>query len=65
MTSPTYRSPLASDTLKKAVRAFCDLLEQHPEKSRGQLLQQIELKFDLSPLECEFLNKHLDEKCQP
>ncbi|MBE0583399.1 MAG: hypothetical protein IH612_06495 [Desulfofustis sp.] len=57
----TPRSPLASDKLSKAVRAFCDLLEQFPEKTRNQLLQEIELKFDLSPLECEFLNKHLDQ----
>jgi hypothetical protein len=59
---PTPCSPLASDKLKKAVRAFCDLLEQFPEKTRNQLLQEIELKFDLSPLECEFLNKHLDQE---
>ncbi len=60
MTSPPSSSPLASGKLKKAVRAFCDLQEQYPEKSRRDLLQEVELKFDLSPLECEFLNKCLD-----
>jgi hypothetical protein len=61
MTSPTGCSPLGSGKLEKAVRAFCDLLEQYPEKSRRQLLREIELRFDLSPLECEFLDKHLDD----
>ncbi|BDD87097.1 hypothetical protein [Desulfofustis limnaeus] len=55
-------SPLASDKLKKAVLAFSDLVEQYPEKTRKELLQKIELSFDLSPLECAFLDKCLSER---
>lgn len=65
MTPPPCHSPLASDKLKKAVRAFADLLEQYPEKSRHDLLQHVELNFDLSPLECEFLNKCLNQETEP
>jgi hypothetical protein len=59
MTSPTQQP---GDKLKKALKAFCELLEQHPEKSRLTLLQEVEMKFDLSPKECEFLNSHFDKK---
>ena len=58
MTPPTQKP---GDRLKKALEAFSELLEQHPEKSRLALLQQVEIKFDLSPKECEFLNSHFDK----
>jgi hypothetical protein len=59
MTLPTQQP---GDKLKKALKAFCELLEQHPEKSRLTLLQEVEMKFDLSPKECEFLNSHFEKK---
>lgn len=46
------------DKVKKAIIRLSELAEQFPEKSRKELLAQVEVKFDLSPLECEFLNKH-------
>ncbi|MEK6200921.1 MAG: hypothetical protein N2A40_00665 [Desulfobulbaceae bacterium] len=49
--------------MKKAICAFSELLQEHPEKSRLSLLHQVELQFDLSPKECEFLNNHLAD-CQ-
>lgn len=52
-------SPLGKDKLKKAVQYFSELVDAHPEKSRLELLQRVELQFDLSPADCEFLNKHL------
>ncbi len=33
-------------------------LETHPEKKRAAVLQEAELRFDLTPVECEFLNTH-------
>lgn len=50
------------DKLKKAIKAFCELLDEHPEKSRLALLHEVEIKFDLSPKECEFLNDHFDKE---
>lgn len=55
-------SPIGGDKLKKAVLHFSELLESSPEKSRAELLQKVQLKFDLSPADCEFLNRHLAEK---
>jgi hypothetical protein len=55
-------SPLGKDKLKKAVQYFSELVDTHPEKSRLELLQKVELQFDLSPADCEFLNKHLAGK---
>ncbi len=49
---------VTGDKLKKALTLLTELSEQHPEKSRQELLRQIETKLDLSPLECEFLNKN-------
>jgi hypothetical protein len=58
MTPPTQKP---GDKLKKALEAFSELLEQHPEKSRLTILQEVEIKFDLSPKECEFLNSHFEK----
>jgi hypothetical protein len=58
MTTPTQKP---GDKLKKALATFSELLEIHPEKSRLALLHQVEVKFDLSPKECEFLNTHFDK----
>ncbi len=48
--------------MKKAIKEFSELLLESPEKNRWQLLQQVELKYDLSPQECEFLNNHFSQK---
>jgi hypothetical protein len=55
---PTQRP---GDKMKKAICAFSELIQEHPEKSRISLLHQVEIQFDLSPKECEFLNSHLSE----
>lgn len=48
---------LPGERVKKAIQEFSELREQHPHKSRNQLLQQVVLKFDLSPKECDFLER--------
>ncbi len=58
MTTPTQRP---GDKMKKAICAFSELLQEHPEKNRATLLHQVEIKFDLSPKECEFLDNQLSE----
>ena len=52
----TAQTPLGGDRLKKALVLLAEKVEQFPDKSRQQLLHEVELQFDLSPLECEFLN---------
>lgn len=46
------------DRKKLALTELCQLLEAHPEKSRKELLQQVEIKYDLTPKECEFLDRN-------
>jgi hypothetical protein len=55
------QSPLGGDKLKRAVIHFSELVELSPEKSRAELLQIVQLKFDLSPAECDFLDRRLKE----
>ena len=50
------------DKIKKAVKELSELLLDAGEEKRWQLLQQVELKYDLSPQECEFLNRHFREE---
>lgn len=58
---PQYSLHPPSDKVKKAILEFSELVQEQPEKTRWQLLQQVELKYDLSPQECEFLNNHFKE----
>ncbi len=50
------------DKIKKAIKELSELALNSPEKTRWQLLQLVELKYDLSPQECEFLNNHFREE---
>lgn len=45
-----------SANLKKAVCWISETVQEHPEKSREEIITDAELRFDLSPRECEFLN---------
>ena len=49
------------DKMKKAIQQFSEWIEEKPEKTRQQLLQDAAIKFDLSPLECDFLARHFRE----
>ena len=48
----------AGDKTRQALTELTHLLEQHPEKSRQELLHQVEIKFDLTPKECAFLDQN-------
>ena len=54
------QSPLhcTSAKLKKALTWMAETLAEHPEKNRVSALRDAELRFDLTPLECEFLDTH-------
>lgn len=46
------------DKLRKAIDEFSYLIKS-TDKSRTELLEIVSRKFDLSPLECEFLIRQL------
>jgi len=49
------------DKTRQALAELCCLQEQHPNKTRLSLLKQVEIKYDLNPKECEFLNRNFQE----
>lgn len=54
------QSPLhtKSTKLKKALAWMAESLNEQPEKNRRAVLQEAELRFDLTPAECAFLDQH-------
>ena len=51
----------AGDKIRKAVRWMCEVLEAHPEKKRMAVIREAEVRFDLSPKECRFLDSKFGE----
>jgi hypothetical protein len=58
-----------SANLKKAVCWIGETVREHPERSRRGILTEAELRFDLSPRECDFLDTNFQElaekNCSP
>lgn len=50
-----------STSLQKAVAWIGETMRQHPDKQRGKVLAEAELRFDLTPAECEFLKRNFKE----
>lgn len=60
MSSPSpVQTPSAN--LKKAVLWLGETMLDHPEKQRDQVLRDAQLRFDLTPAECEFLESNFKE----
>jgi len=53
---------LPGDKLRKAVDEFSRLRTADPHLTVNAAINQVSKKFDLSPLECEFLRRQLLEK---
>jgi len=47
------------DRLKKAVQWICEVAKECPEKTHDAIVQEAEIRFDLTPRECEFLHGSL------
>ncbi|MEN8134738.1 MAG: hypothetical protein ABFS18_04275 [Thermodesulfobacteriota bacterium] len=54
MTTATIQPP--GDKLKKALKWMSATTQECPGKKREDILREAELRFDLSPAECEFLD---------
>jgi len=50
------------EDLRKAVKWVLEEASFSPEKTMGELIRDACLKFDLSPIEAEFLSKTIQEK---
>ncbi|MDH4319005.1 MAG: hypothetical protein OEV64_11480 [Desulfobulbaceae bacterium] len=50
-----------STNLKNAIRYLSEAVAEHPEIKRKEILSKAELRFDLTPRECEFLNANFQK----
>lgn len=49
------------DKIRKAVRWISDMLREHPDKSRAAVIKEAEIRFDLTPRECTFLDQETNK----
>jgi hypothetical protein len=49
----------SGDKMKKTLCWISEMLKEHPEKSRQQIFSEAEIRFDLSPKECDFIDRKL------
>ncbi len=59
MTENVVTTP--STNLKNAIRWLGEVMQEHPEKNRTSVLREAELRFDLTPAECCFLDQNFDQ----
>ncbi|MBU0482243.1 MAG: hypothetical protein KKG47_14195 [Proteobacteria bacterium] len=48
------------DRVKKAMRWVCETLRDEPGKDRSKLVKEAAIRFDLTPSECQYLEKGTD-----
>jgi hypothetical protein len=49
----------SGDKMKKTLCWISEMLKIHPEKNRQQIISEAEIRFDLSPKECDFIDRKL------
>ena len=49
----------SGEKLKKALCWISDMLKDYPAKNRQQVISEAEIRFDLSPKECDFIDRKL------
>jgi hypothetical protein len=55
--------PQSSDKLRNVIKWISDEMAAHPEKTRNEIILDAEIRFDLSPRDCQFLQeKFMDSK---
>lgn len=45
------------DRIRKAIKWISGMVQEYPEKSRKDIIQEAEIRFDLTPKECSFLHE--------
>ncbi|NOX26284.1 MAG: hypothetical protein GXP59_09290 [Deltaproteobacteria bacterium] len=56
MTKETTQPP--GEKLRKTIKWISETQLEHPEIKRREVIQQAQIRFNLSPRDCEFLNKN-------
>lgn len=50
------------EKIRKTVRWICETLRDHPERSRMEVIREAQVRFDLSPLEADFVTEKLGKE---
>ena len=50
------------EKMRKTLRWISETLAEHPEKTRHQIIQAAQVRFDLTPKECSFLDANFDKQ---
>lgn len=53
------------EKLRNAIRWISEMCKEHPDRTRESLIYEAEIRFDLTPRECAFLNEKLLCEEQP
>ncbi|CAK8712883.1 MAG: hypothetical protein CDV28_1703 [Candidatus Electronema aureum] len=56
-TMPSTNLLTTSTSLQKAIAWIGETMQQHPDRQPAEVIAEAELRFDLTPLECEFLHR--------
>ncbi|KPJ97825.1 MAG: hypothetical protein AMJ60_10185 [Desulfobacterales bacterium SG8_35] len=49
----------SGDKMKKALCWISEMIQTHPGKNRQQIISEAEIRFDLSPKECDFIDRKI------
>ena len=60
MTSAADTQP-SGEKMRKTIRWISEIVQANPEKSRQDILKEAEIRFDLSPKECSFLDQNFSD----
>jgi hypothetical protein len=47
----------SGDKMKKTLCWISEMIQTYPEKNRQQIINEAEIRFDLSPKECDFIDR--------
>lgn len=50
------------EKMRRVVLWISETVQTYPQKNRLDILREAEIKFDLSPRECEFIESKLNEE---
>ena len=55
----------SGDKMKKTLCWISEMVRSHPERSRQQIIGEAQIRFDLSPKECGFIERNLAGDAAP
>ena len=52
----------SGDKMKKTLLWISEMLRDNPAKNRQQVISEAQIRFDLSPKECDFIDRKLRDE---